>query len=154
MLLALLLSGSLLQAAPEDQAALPPECAKTDTTLEMNDCFAALATLERDRMERYYAAAVERLEADKAEWDGGEDAVIEQLAASQETWRTYVDQACDAVYTRWQAGTIRNLYAIECRRELTRERAHHLWREYLTYPDQTPPLLPEPTAFFVDLPRS
>jgi uncharacterized protein YecT (DUF1311 family) len=142
----------LLAALIGAQDGLPPECGKTDTTLEINDCFAALGGLETDRMERYYAAAVERITEE--EDPEVRAVVLEGLAASQQTWLTYAREACDVVYTRWQRGTIRTFYAIEGGRELTRERAHHLWREYLTYPDSTPALLPEPTAFVADPPRS
>ncbi|WP_125257055.1 lysozyme inhibitor LprI family protein [Brevundimonas fluminis] len=134
----------MLAAALTAQDPVPAECVEAGTTLEINDCFAALTEAERVRMDAYYAVAVSTLR--EGGEDGGEEAVAE-LEAGQKAWESYAELACAAVYTRWQAGTIRVVKALQCRRDLTRERTLHLWREYISFEDSTPPSLPEPTGY-------
>lgn len=138
-MIAIMLAASMVAQDP-----VPAECREAGTTIEINECFAALAEAERLRMDAYYAVAVSTLR-EEAE-DGGEQAVAD-LEAGQKAWETYAEAACGAVYTRWQAGTIRVVKALQCQRDLTRERTQHLWREYISYEDSTPPPLPEPTGY-------
>ena len=123
------------------------DCSQAMTTVEINECVGRDLDLEQQRMGDYLDATVNRLTEEAME--GGEsldqaDAVIAEVREGQTLWQAYADKACDAVYTRWQAGTIRVVMALECHIELTRQRTHHLWSEYLSFPDSTEPLRPEP----------
>ncbi len=125
----------------------PAGCTQALTTLEMNDCHAEDLRLETERMGAYLAASVAQVRLEAEESGEGVDAVeglVAEIEASQTLWSAYTDQACMAVYTRWQGGTIRVLMALGCKITLTRERTHHLWTEYLSLPDETPALVPEP----------
>lgn len=51
---------------------------------------------------------------------------------------------CDAVYEWWREGTVRGAMALGCEIRVTKARTMTIWRNWLTYPDRSPPLLPEP----------
>jgi len=116
-------------------------CPDAVTTIEVNACLgAALMDLDKE-MDRYYDAAVDRL---KAEHRAPADEALSELARAQTAWRTYRDAECGAVYSYWREGTIRTNVALNCQISLTRLRVFSLWRDWLTYPDSTPPILPRP----------
>lgn len=118
-----------------------PRCPDAVTTIEVNACLgAALADVDKE-MDRYYDAAVARL---KAEDRAPADEALLELARAQAAWRTYRDAECGAVYSYWREGTIRTSVALSCQISLTRLRVFSLWRDWLTYPDSTPPILPRP----------
>lgn len=123
----------------------PPECVDAITTPQVNACAAAEVERDREVMNRYFAAAIARVR-EEAEDAGrlNERSLEENLAASQADWERYAESACAAVYHRWSGGTIRTVMALGCMGQLVRQRTHNLWRDYLTYPDSTPPILPEP----------
>ena len=119
---------------------LPADCARAMTTLEINACGARDLQREEARMEEYLQAAYRGLmEAEEARTQ--EEA---WLRASQSAWKAYADIACGAVYEKWSDGTIRTSIYLGCMIDLTRERTHYVWRSFLSYPDSTEPLLPEP----------
>ena len=66
------------------------------------------------------------------------------LDQAQAAWAVYSDLVCKGVYDKWNGGSIRNVAALRCRIDMTRERTQVVWRDYLTYVDSTPPELPEP----------
>ena len=68
------------------------------------------------------------------------------IVDAQAKWQEYKSKQCEAVYLRWQQGTIRGPKAVRCDLDLTRQRTHRIWSDFLTYPDSTPPILPEPKA--------
>lgn len=121
------------------------DCDAAGSTVEVNRCMALELERETGRMERYLAAAVERADGIGERNVGASGAeVVQAIRLGQAAWRTGVDQSCDAVYAWWSDGTIRGSKDLGCRIALTRERTAHIWRQYLTYPDSTPPILPEP----------
>ncbi len=124
----------LALAAPE-----VPDCVNARTTPEINACAAADLADSQARLDRYLAAAHERLER-----NDNSPAVLQELNAAQATWASYRDAECGAVYTNWSSGTIRGLAELTCRIALTDQRTHTVWQNWLTYMDSTAPLLPEP----------
>ena len=116
---------------------LPADCSQAMTTPEINACGALDLRREEQRMEEYLQAAYRR-----AADSGTQEAAW--LRASQSAWKAYADIACGAVYEQWSDGTIRGVMYLGCMVNLTRERTHVVWRGFLTYPDSTPPVLPEP----------
>jgi uncharacterized protein YecT (DUF1311 family) len=70
-----------------------------------------------------------------------------QLDTAQAAWLKYRKAQCDDVYEFWQTGSYRFLANLDCGIELTRSRTHDIWKMYLTNPDSTPPLRPEPQKF-------
>lgn len=130
-----LLFALALASAPE------PPCPNAVTTMAVNECLAGLLTGLDKEMDRYYDAAVGRL---KAEQRAPADEALSGLIRAQAAWRVHRDAECDAVYSYWREGTIRTTAALDCQISLTRLRIFSLWRDWLTYPDSTPPILPRP----------
>lgn len=150
MLLALLLSGTILQQAPDAAAAAAlqddrPTCVRDGSTYEMDACAAEDLAAAEARMQRYYAAAMGQAIAADAE-DSYEERTpeVQQLEAAQAAWSAYADARCDGALEG--TGTIRSLVYAGCRLEAIRQRTHDIWLDHLTFWDSTPPLLPEPAA--------
>jgi uncharacterized protein YecT (DUF1311 family) len=120
-----------LRASPE------PNCAKPVTTYEMNVCGSREVQQARSEMQRYFSAAKARMEKDEPQ-------AVKSLDDAQSAWQTFSVKHCASVYARWEGGTVRGPASVQCAITLTRARTHQLWREFLTYPDRTPSLLPEP----------
>jgi uncharacterized protein YecT (DUF1311 family) len=117
--------------------ALADPCADAKTTVEMNTCLARSSNAAEVEMNRYLGAARKRATADGA-------AVARAFDEAQARWLAFRKGECDAVYAHWQGGTIRGTMLLTCRIALTQVRTHWLWKTWLTYPDSTPPILPEP----------
>lgn len=140
-MLVLFLAAALLSQAPEPAL----DCDNVMTTLDVNACMAKALEAEEARMNAYLEAAIGVLR-EEAETPEQANAMAAELQASQKLWADYAESACQAVYSRWQAGTIRVSMALSCKQDLTLERTHALWVNYLAYMDSTPPRLPEPVA--------
>lgn len=108
------------------------------TTPEVERCLAADLARADAELNRYYAAAAARLAKDR------QNGAIAQLRASEGAWIAYRDAECNAIYEWWKDGTIRGAMALSCRMRVTKARTLTIWRNWLTYPDGTPPLLPRP----------
>ena len=112
------------------------DCENAMTTYEMNIC-AGMETEAADTLlEKYLAKAKEKY--------NDETAVITSLVKSQDAWIIYRKTHCDAIYEMWSGGTIRGVMFGGCMLQLTKQRTHKIWEDYLTYMDSTPPMLPEP----------
>jgi uncharacterized protein YecT (DUF1311 family) len=108
------------------------------TTLQVNACFGARLTESDRALNRYNQAALKRARQQK----GSETA--HQLMQSERSWVAYRNAECGSVFDYWRGGTIRVSSELDCRILLTRLRTYAIWRDWLTYPDNTPPLLPRP----------
>lgn len=116
----------------------PPPC-PGGTTPAVEACLSARMTKADGELARYLAAARGRLRRDREP-----DATVRAFEAAERAWIRYRDAECGAVYVHWSGGTIRNAEAISCRIQLSQLHAHTVWRQWLTYADTTPPILPEP----------
>jgi uncharacterized protein YecT (DUF1311 family) len=125
-------------------ASAPPKC-PGDNTLEINDCMSATLTRAEDELKRYLTAARKRLKSEAAD-DAGAAAALADLDKVQTAWTAYSKAECGAVYDYWSSGTIRTSMELTCEIDLTRQRTHTVWSEWLTYMDSTPPILPEPST--------
>ena len=130
-------------------AAVPPCSDKT--TLEMETCLVSKLHGIEERLQRYMDAATKRIGDNGASGKlyGAPDDSAEILDAFRKgaaAWTAYRSAACDAVYASWATGTIRGAMALACEIRITEERTHEVWRDWLTYMDRTPPVLPEPTV--------
>lgn len=108
------------------------------TTREVERCLAADLDLADGELNRYYAAATKRLTEQQ------DTAALAELRAAERAWIAYRDAECDAVYESWGQGTIRGAMNLGCRIGLTEARTATIWRNWLTYADSTPPILPKP----------
>lgn len=108
------------------------------TTRDVETCLGREIERSDAELNRYYAAAVKRLT------DTGQTAALARLRASERAWIRYRNAECDAVWEYWSKGSIRGTFSADCRIRLTRDRTMAIWRNWLTYVDSTPPLLPRP----------
>ena len=115
----------------------PKPCSGSDT-ISINACADAEFKRTDAVLNRYYQAAQHRLQEEK------QTKTAALLVQSQRSWIAYRDAECDAVYQNWIDGTIRGSMAIGCKINLTQIRTYAIWRNWLTYMDSTPPILPRP----------
>ncbi|WP_010545789.1 lysozyme inhibitor LprI family protein [Sphingomonas elodea] len=113
-----------------------PRCVDAKTTVEMETCLARTSNAAEVEMNRYLVAARKRATADGV-------TVAKAFDEAQGRWIAWRRGECDAVYAHW-GGTIRGAMLLNCRIDLTQARTQWLWKTWLTYPDSTPPILPEP----------
>ena len=112
------------------------DCENAMNTLEINQCAAIELQAAEEQLKTYLQTAFEH---------NAEDPIlVEAIKRAQTDWSTYMNSHCDAVYTQWRDGSIRGVMALSCKTELTKERTHQIWANFLTYMDSTPPVLPEP----------
>jgi uncharacterized protein YecT (DUF1311 family) len=112
------------------------DCENALNTLEINQCAAIELQTAEQQLETYLQASFEH---------NAEDPIlVESIKRSQADWSTYMTAHCDAIYTQWRDGSIRGVMVLSCKTELTKDRTHQIWANFLTYMDSTPPVLPEP----------
>ncbi len=112
------------------------DCDNAYTTIDINRCAAMDLGLAQAEMKKYLEASLKHNENDLE--------LVEAINSAQKDWEKYYSSHCDSVYTQWREGTIRGVMALSCKTKLTKQRAHELWENFLTYMDSTPPVLPEP----------
>lgn len=115
-----------------------PSCPGT-TTVEVNACLEARFRDSDAVLNRYYLAALKRVGGDD---DHGK--TRQEFIQAERAWMAYRDSECGSIFNHWKGGTIRLSVEIECDIRLTHLRTFAIWRNWLTYPDSTPPLLPRP----------
>ena len=110
------------------------------TTIEINACLAERFQEADANLNRYYGVALRRIRAENG------TSVAQMLIQAGRSWLSYRDSECGAVLEKHRDGTIRTSMEIACRIRLTRLRTYLIWRNWLTHPDSTPPLLPRPAT--------
>lgn len=110
------------------------------TTRDVEQCLAADLKRADAELNRYYAAATKRLT------ELQDTAALAKLRTAERAWIAYRDAECDAIYQSWSQGTIRGAMNLSCRIALTEARTTTIWRNWLTFADSTPPILPKPKA--------
>lgn len=108
------------------------------TTPEVETCLRSQLAQSQATLERYIVAATRRAYKENT------TQASKAFSDAQAAWSTYRDNECAAVYSAWALGTIGNSMSLVCLRRLTEDRTHEIWHDWLTYPDSTPPVLPEP----------
>lgn len=111
-------------------------CRDAVTTLDMNECYRAEFERSEERRSQYLKAALDR-QSDSPE-------LATMISRSDAAFTLYRDAECGAMYEDYKGGTIRSVISLTCRIDLTDRRTHTIWRNWLTYMDSTPPVLPEP----------
>ena len=108
------------------------------STIDVNACLDARVN-ESDRvLNRYFQTALKR-----ARKENGREAA-QRFIQAERLWIAFRDAECASVFDRWRGGTIKVSMELQCRIRLTRVRTYTIWRDWLTFPDSTPPLLPRP----------
>ena len=142
-----MLSLFLLSAASSAMQAAPTtDPCSGSTTIAMNDCASGKLDAAEAELARYTAAASARIGDLSTDAERGSAGMKLTMAFEKagRAWAVYRDSECDAVYAHWSAGSIRTTMSLGCRVEMTRRRTYTVWRNWLTYMDSTPPILPEP----------
>lgn len=112
------------------------------STIQVSACYDARLKASDANLNRYFRAALRR-----ARKESGDAA--QKLIQAERSWIAYRDAECASVFDYWSGGTIRVSMELDCRIRLTQLRAYIIWRDWLTYADGTPPLLPRPDVEFV-----
>ncbi|WP_047129785.1 lysozyme inhibitor LprI family protein [Xanthomonas arboricola] len=112
-------------------------CRDLQTTRESNACWNQQVGISQERLNDYLATA-----RDTAISTPGVPA--DAFDNAQTAWTIYRDLQCGNVRTRWRDATVRPAKVASCIVDLNDQRAHDLWKHYLTYVDRTPSLRPEP----------
>lgn len=120
-----------------------PRC--DGTTIEVEACLAGELRRADAELNRYYRAAVTRLTGER------QPEALAGLRRSERAWIAHRDEECGAVSEYWKGGTIRGAMETRCRITATRIRTAAIWRDWLTYADSTPPILPAPVGELDDV---
>ncbi|PMO42053.1 hypothetical protein BCT10_17760 [Vibrio splendidus] len=112
------------------------DCENAMNTIEINQCAAIELETAQVELEQYLEASFEHNDYDAE--------LVASIKKAQESWQAYMSAHCSSVYTQWRDGSIRGLMALSCKTTLTKQRTHEVWANFLTYMDNTPPVLPEP----------
>lgn len=108
-----------------------------DSTMRgLEECFSGKGEFIAKRHERYLAAVRARY-ADEPE-------LLIAIEKGEATFEEYSKSECSAVYESFGMGSIRNLEYTLCADALQQARTHTLWQNWLTFSDNTEPVLPEP----------
>jgi uncharacterized protein YecT (DUF1311 family) len=110
------------------------------TTMEVDACVSAEFEQADAVLNRYYAVALRQART------AGDAATATGLTQAERSWLAYRNAECDAAAEVYRGGTIATSVSITCRTRLTHLRTYVLWRDWLTYPDGTPALLPRPAV--------
>ncbi|PPU51856.1 hypothetical protein XarbCFBP6827_09825 [Xanthomonas arboricola] len=127
---------ALMQLGSSSLHAAEP-CRDLQTTSASNACWNQQVGISQERLDDYLATA-----RDTAISTSGVPA--DAFDNAQTAWTTYRDLQCGNVRTRWRDATVRPAKIASCIVDLNDQRAHDLWKHYLTYVDRTPSLRPEP----------
>lgn len=139
----------LIASAGVEAAQKPPgtpngtassRCNEAANTLEIVACQSRQLTALNNQL-RLYLEAARRREQQLAREDRRTPSPLQQ---GQKAWEAYRTAACTEVYLHWGSGSIRGPLTMACQLDLTRERLRRVWSDFLTFPDGSPPLLPEP----------
>ncbi len=139
MLLLVLATASTLATQPPVSVA---RCERSPNTIAFDECLSRARDAAMRILDRYRAAARARIVRENPE----NGALPVTFDAAQAAWVDYKKRECDAVYTLWQAGTIRGAMALRCDIRMTQLRTHELWLDWLTDPNGPAPALPEPVV--------
>jgi uncharacterized protein YecT (DUF1311 family) len=103
------------------------DCDNAVTTIEINACIGETVATAEAQLAQYIAKAKTR--------HVEESSVIDLLNQSQHAWLAYRKAHCDAIYDMWSDGSIRGAMFGGCMAQLTKQRTHQIWADYLTYMD-------------------
>ncbi|MDV2450061.1 lysozyme inhibitor LprI family protein [Xanthomonas hortorum] len=112
-------------------------CRDLETTSESNACWHQEVGTSQQRLDEYLGAARERAVSTSG-------IPADAFDNAQAAWTKYKELHCSNVRRRWGSATVAAAKAASCVVDLNDQRAHDLWKSYLTYADRTAPIRPEP----------
>lgn len=114
------------------------DCKNAADTIQIDYCAGVKLKNAENEMNTYLLKSKEHNNHDPE--------LIKSIKIAQRAWSVYAKAHCDSIYTKWREYTKRGLVSLSCKRELTEQRTHDIWSNFLKYRDSTPPILPEPKA--------
>jgi len=130
------LSLMLLAICSQGFASQPEvNCQEAITTLDIVQCQQVELEQAEAKMTRYLEASLDRYQ---------DPEISTLIEAAQQHWLAYRKASCDAQYQIWREGSIRGLMAVACLLAQTEQRTLQLWQDYLTFMDDSDPILPDP----------
>ena len=137
----MLMLALLLGTAPATSIKADP-CTGSDT-ISMAQCMDGKIERATAQLKHYRAVAFIRFHDEGATHDPATAKALENAAVVADAFRaTY----CDAVYQKWIEGSIRYAMHQGCTLRMINRETQDIWRDFLTYVDSTPPLLPKPKS--------
>jgi uncharacterized protein YecT (DUF1311 family) len=112
------------------------KCPDANNTYEIGVCLSEQLEQHEVELQHYLAEARARYKDNEL--------IVESIEKAQQSWLVYRLDQCSSVYNIWRDGTIRSIMGLSCSIRMTQLRTHQIWHSYLTYMDDSPPLLPEP----------
>lgn len=113
------------------------DCENARTTLEINDCAAMELESAQAELDEYLQASFEH--------HANDPELVAAIKTAQKDWQAYLASHCDAIYMQWRDGSIRGVMSLSCKTQLTKQRTHQIWSNFLSHMDSTSPVLPEPS---------
>ncbi len=113
------------------------DCKNAMNTFEINQCASMALDSAQAELTKYLEASFEH--------NANDPDLVSAIQVAQKDWQSYMSSHCNSVYTQWRDGSIRGVLAISCKTQLTRQRTHEIWKNFLTYMDSTAPVLSEPS---------
>lgn len=119
-----------------------------ETTLDMQNCLDDKKAKVEWVRNKYLTAIKQRMEESSGEDAAHNSRLKAALEKENLAWKLLQATAANAMYTDYEEGTIRGIMAANREITLTEMQIHEQWQTWLTYPDSTPAVLPEPK--FID----
>lgn len=108
------------------------------TAVEVNACLDARFNDSDAILNHYFQTALARINKESGR------GTAQRFVQAEQSWIAYRDAECGSVFDSWKGGTIRVSMEVDCRIRLTQLRTYAIWRDWLTYPDNSRALLPRP----------
>lgn len=99
----------------------------------MNQCAVWAWEVEDENLNQAYKAAMALLKRWDADLSADERGGADALKEAQRAWITFRDKACEAEGYAMKGGSAEPLLVYGCMRQLTMERANHLWTMHDAY---------------------
>lgn len=115
-------------------ACIAMDCDKAIATPDINACAYADYQKADAALNAMYKRVLDAYKDGQGE--AGSYSTRADLVKAQRAWVQFRDANCNAVYDRWQQGTIRGLMANACLKELTEQRTAQLESQFLRSPDE------------------
>lgn len=117
-------TAALLVHGPMPSWAQEPDCGRSVTQIEMNDCALLDWEAADEELNFAYEAALETAAEADASYPNG---VEEALREAQRAWVPYRDAVCEAEAALWGGGSAEPMIRLGCLAMVTSQRAEELW---------------------------
>lgn len=93
---------------------------EADTTLDISQCYSQMLKVEEGKLKKTLLQAY-----DTSDW------VVDEIKLSQESWVSYKNSHCGAVYASYGRGTMRLIAHPSCLVDLTKQRRIELQNNFI-----------------------